>query len=226
MDSKDLRELQEVVNVPSNGLFDDVTKMAVISKLREVGLMPISSTLYEFEDRENLQKTVGAYPDGSLGGSSFDAIVAFFRLKGLMKSPQTVFEKRKLVVNVARSYLGEQQPDFFYKDCATQFVGTLPNKVSWCGVFALHVLRKALGIDIVWETGKGFLYKLPMTKIPEIGDIAYFDKNQHHAIVASSSVGGLTLINGNGMTSPKEGVTQTFIPRSSIKAFYSIAKFL
>jgi hypothetical protein len=67
--------------------------------------------------------------------------------------------------------------------------GALTN-VSWCGIFALWVLREAKITDLKWEWGFGFCHRLPVTRTPKRGDIAYIHRPaQHHAIVVDIQEG-------------------------------------
>ena len=65
-----------------------------------------------------------------------------------------------------------------------------PHPPHWCGAFALWCLRQARLCDWIWEVKGingaehfGFLWQLELTPDPEPGDVAYYVKNQHHAIV-------------------------------------------
>ena len=89
--------------------------------------------------------------------------------------------------------LGEvdnDDPSRYWSKCGL----TRPFPPHWCGAFALWGLREAMLCDWDWIIGKGFLYRLKRTKYPVTGDLAYFNKNQHHAVYD----GLAQLINGNG----------------------------
>jgi hypothetical protein len=76
------------------------------------------------------------------------------------------------------------------------------------------------------STNIGFIYPLGLkqTPVPEPGDIAYFQKNQHHAIVASvNSDGTVSLINGNGTGG---AVSESRPDIEDVTAFYSIGTLL
>lgn len=100
-----------------------------------------------------------------------------------------------------------------------------PHPPDWCGAFSLWALKRAgLAHDTKWEVGKGFLYKLPTTSVPKPGDIAYFEHNQHHALVKEVHPDGqVSLINGNGQGGH---VTLTKGPREHVTAFYSVAPLI
>jgi hypothetical protein len=128
---------------------------------------------------------------------------------------------RSKVVKAATSQIGKQDSSVYWKD-------VLPSQSSfppeWCGAFALWSLHQAgLAKAWNWEIGKGFLYKLPTTKDPQPGDIAYFSKFQHQAVVKSVEGDNVTLLNGNGTG---KAVTETTIPKAHAAAYYSIAPLL
>lgn len=151
--------------------------------------------------------------------------VARPRKKGTAMIPD---EKRRDIVNTALAELGS-------RDAAKY--GAAPG-VDWCGIFVLWVyhqndvlphVRWAYAEDINRDgrTDYGFLmvppYALPQTRRPEPGDVAYFNRNQHHALVEAVRDNVVDLINGNG-----EGgkVTRSTVPISSVTAFFSIAPYL
>jgi hypothetical protein len=71
--------------------------------------------------------------------------------------------------------------------------------VQWCGIFTLWILHQCgLHLDKMWELGRGYLYRLPLTNYPNVGDIAYFAHNQHHAIIYDVCGDTGWYINGNG----------------------------
>lgn len=94
---------------------------------------------------------------------------------------------------------------------------------EWCGTFALWAIQQAgLAQGWTWMIGPktpGFLYRLRITKDPKPGDIAYFTKNQHHAVVTGVTGTHVDLVNGNGTGGR---VTVSTAPRSNVAAFYSI----
>ena len=134
--------------------------------------------------------------------------------------------ERLKVVNAATFELGSGDAAKYWASASPR-VNMLG--ADWCGAFALWALHEAgLATDWVWEPGLGFLmtrqHKLPTTKNPEPGDIAYFDKNQHEAVVASVEPGGLVhLVNGNGVGGV---VTASSVSPSAVTAFFSITPLL
>jgi hypothetical protein len=142
-------------------------------------------------------------------------------------------DARANVVAIARSYLGEQDPNVFYRDAAPQFADNgSEHRISWCGVFWLHCLRRAGITDATWVTGKGFAYGFLRTvSIPEPGDGVYWGmtRNQHYAVVERVVDGVVYTIDGNTMPAPKEGVTarqhrMIDLPRDG--CYFSIASLL
>jgi hypothetical protein len=134
---------------------------------------------------------------------------------------QTGAQKRELVNVIARSKLGYADPTEFWRRCRV----TRPFPLYWCGGFALSCLIEAGLCDWPWSIGTGFLYRLnpPKNRPNGAGDIAYFAKNQHHAIVGRFDGEEVDLINGNG-----EGgkVTLSTTQVSKVDAFYSIGRLL
>jgi hypothetical protein len=129
--------------------------------------------------------------------------------------PLEASEKRALVDALARKYLGYSDPSSFWERCGVH----RPYPPAWCGAFALSCLIEAELCEWPWLIGKGFLFRLPTTKSPEIGDISYFEKHQHHAVVGS----GGQLINGNGVGGR---VSLSIHDPSKVTAYYTIASLL
>lgn len=130
--------------------------------------------------------------------------------------------KRLEVVRIAGSQLGKDDASPYWVDA----FGSYPGKsLSWCGVFALWVYRQAGLTTARWILGKGFIYPegLKQTMNPQPGDVAYFDRNQHQAIVASVQGDSVTLINGNGTAG---AVTESTVKKTSVTAFFSIDRWL
>lgn len=93
---------------------------------------------------------------------------------------------RQLVVIAAASRLGDPVSDEFWAGTPGP-----PFPRHWCGAFALWALREAGVTQASWIVEKGFLYplRLRQTSSPKPGDIAYFHKYQHHAVVESVASG-------------------------------------
>src|SRR5262245_28542826 len=131
---------------------------------------------------------------------------------------QNLMDVRRKVVKKAIGEVGKNDAAKYWRNVLPGS-SMFPN--DWCGGFALWALHQAgLAPQWNWEIGKGFLWRLPTTQNPKAGDIAYFDLNQHHAIVRRINADNtVTLINGNGVG---RQVTETVRPMASVRAFYSI----
>jgi hypothetical protein len=129
---------------------------------------------------------------------------------------------RMRLVDLVKAEEGHgEEPDYWL-----EAYGSVPKKgaFAWCGVFALWALRRLGLTSMMWQTGPkayGFIFpcKLPVTYDPKPGDIAYFTRNQHHAIVLAVQGEYVSLCNGNGVNGCVSiGVT----PRKSVASFFSI----
>jgi hypothetical protein len=129
---------------------------------------------------------------------------------------------RRRILEVARGELGEQNPDKYWAETAPALGGS---GAAWCGGFALWVLHEAgVGTEVPWVVGKGFCFRLPQTSTPQPGDIAYFDRAQHHAIVVR--VDGDTLHTIDGNQPPGESVTERTRPVSDVRAFFDVGPLI
>lgn len=136
-------------------------------------------------------------------------------------------EPRDQVVAAAVSQLGFNDPaPYWEQTLPTTYVGPFPK--DWCGSFCLWCLNQAgLALDAHWIVGRGFLMVppnvLPMTKEGQKGDIAYFEHNQHHAVIEEVTDHTYKLINGNGAGGR---VTRSEVPRGQVTAVFSIAPYI
>ncbi len=128
---------------------------------------------------------------------------------------------RERAAAAAVAELGRSNPAPYWADVLGPGYPPSGYPKDWCGGFALWALHRAgLGREILWEVGSGFLSRLPTTQHPQVGDIAYFDNNQHHAMIAGVLPSGrLSLVNGNGSGGK---VSSSEIFPSEAAAFYSI----
>lgn len=141
--------------------------------------------------------------------------------------------RRALVVGNALSKLGVKDSTEFWADALAPGTSTSDYPKDWCGGFALWAIHGAgLGLDLNWrfqtatDARSGFLIpNLRIVKKPEPGDVAYFEHNQHHAIVESfdPNTGLVHLINGNGANGM---VTQSTVPIGGVTAFFSLDPLL
>lgn len=131
---------------------------------------------------------------------------------------------REAVARAALSQVGNGDPTRYWVDVLPAMnVG----KADWCGAGALWCLHQAgLALDRHWKLGSGFLLTppaLPTTKQPEVGDIAYFDHNQHHAVVVGVAPDVVSLVNFNGAGGL---VSESSIEPAQATAFFSIAPLI
>lgn len=101
----------------------------------------------------------------------------------------------------------------------------------WCGGFTLACLHDAgLALDVHWKDAVGYCepQRLPRVKIPEPGDVAWFQKNQHYAVVERVRGNVFDSIDGNQGHTPERPAIALHTGRalSSVAVFYSIAPFL
>ena len=131
---------------------------------------------------------------------------------------------REAVAQAALSQVGSGNAKRYWDDVLP---GVDVGETDWCGAGALWSLHQAgLALDRQWKLGSGFLLTppaLPTTTQPALGDIAYFDHKQHHAVVVGVAPGLVELVNFNG--------TAGLVSRSSIQpaqatAFFSIAPLI
>jgi len=124
--------------------------------------------------------------------------------------------KRRAVVFVASTQLGLSDASKYWQSVGQPaLMGQ-----SWCGAFTLWALHKVgIARNVMWQVGSGYLSHFPITTTPKPGDIAYFDKYEHEAIVSKVAGSTVNLINGNG-TGGK--VTASTVPISTVKAFYNV----
>lgn len=137
---------------------------------------------------------------------------------------------RQLICDVARSQEGNDDPSIYWLDA----LGYTPGPPHWCGAFALwswHRCGILVGVD--WVVGSGLShprYGLALTRHPEPGDLAYFTRHQHYALVTDVSRDAVALVNGNSRNkSNPTGPTKVIInerKRRDVAAFYSIEKHL
>lgn len=130
---------------------------------------------------------------------------------------------RTRVVAVARAESGKAELAKYFADAAPMYVNAA-DPPNWCGIFALWCLHQAgLLRGKQWKVALGFLETspaLPRTTNPKPGDIAYYTKFQHEAVVLAVDGDMVDLANGNG----SGGVVS--IGRRSLSdaaAYYSIA---
>jgi hypothetical protein len=159
---------------------------------------------------------------GLWGGLAIAAAVLVGR--GLGRLDGTA--QRERVVQAALAEIPAPNPDKYWRDVlGPNYSGPFPP--YWCGAFALWALHMAeLGLKLRWIVGFGFLSNLrilPARESPKPGDIAYFKKLQHHAIVERVEGQMLHLINGNAAGG---SISRSVVNRSEATAVYSIDSLL
>lgn len=99
--------------------------------------------------------------------------------------------------------------------------------LDWCGGFYLWALKVA-GLappTLFWKfdgTGIGSAKLMP-TNNPKPADLAYFKKNQHHALIEAVDGDTIHLINGNG---GGKGITRSSVSRKQVAGFFSVEPLL
>lgn len=139
-------------------------------------------------------------------------------------------EKRQLVVDIARSQLGKRDPGVYWSAVLPKEARP-PYPRYWCGAGYLWCLHQAgLATDVRWRIGiglEGAMLKagvpFPVTRDPQPGDMAFFKRNQHHALVEEVRGGLVKLINFNGAGGR---VTESVSSIPDVLAFYSIEGML
>jgi hypothetical protein len=103
-------------------------------------------------------------------------------------------------------------------------------EVEWCGLFALAMLHDAgIAQNVHWRIGGGFCeeQRLRRVKLPEPGDVVYYDKPfQHHALVHSVDTEAGTFSSVDGNQAGDTVTLRTKIPLSKPTCFYSIESLL
>lgn len=143
---------------------------------------------------------------------------------------------RAKIVRAAVSQLDNTDPTPYWDDVLSP---EEKRPKDWCGAFALWCLHQAgLALGIKWKIGYpyGFLLvppnALPTVRVPKPGDIAYFDRSQHHAVVEQvHSDGTVSLINGNGYNPQMANgaiseVARSRVPLTEARAYFSIKPYI
>lgn len=130
---------------------------------------------------------------------------------------------RLRIAQYAQSQLGKSSSAPYWQDVLP---GAAPSgwPKDWCGAFALWSLHQAGVLKTrPWIIGTGFLFDFPTTTNPQPGDIAYFDHNEHQAVVVGVQGDLVSLVNGNGAGG---AVSASVVSKSQVSAFYSVEPFL
>jgi hypothetical protein len=138
--------------------------------------------------------------------------------------------KRQELLAIFRAELGAGRPDHYWSVVGPGFKGK-----HWCGGMCLWVLREAgLAPDVEWEFDPerkryGFLFRLPRVSPNQAkpGDIAYFSKLAHHAMVVRVEPGpDPVLVSLDGNQGAPNRVKEQRRRLSSVAAIHSIEPFL
>lgn len=126
------------------------------------------------------------------------------------------------MVRAAVESEGAHDPRPYWREVLpSTWIGPYPP--HWCGAFALWCLRQAGLCWWHWEIGRGFAWRLPQTRKPKPGDIAYRALPfQHHAVVVEVRDNG-TIVTADGNAGPAP--TRVVVHTSHITdwtAFFSI----
>ena len=148
---------------------------------------------------------------------------------------------RQRIAELARAEVGTPREKYMLAE-----LGELA-EVSWCGLFALWIYHAAgLAAAVRWILMRGFAlpaklrpYSATGREKPRVGDLAYFDKEQHHAIVLGydPATDRVELANGNSWdpelspelikdTGRGDVVAISTRPRREVAVFYSIDKWV
>ena len=191
------------------------------------------------DDIKACQRIIGTRDDGDFGNKSVDALIGYFRAKGLLNNPAAVrtepAELRRDIVECALSQIGDANPDTYWAEVCPAFIGK-PHSIAWCGGFALWCYKQVVPAckDWTWKPGVGFVFRYGMriVSLPEPGDLVYWEylngrKIDHYAIVRDVKDGIVYSIDGNQGIAPRERVEER--DRSIVHTkpvFFSIGAFL
>ena len=109
----------------------------------------------------------------------------------------------------------------YWTDCGVMRVS---DGAAWCGVFALWCLKQAgLADGVKWKIGLGFIapLRLQLTMAPDIGDVIYYDRLQHHAIIDTIGDDEVWAINGNA-----PGILRARVKIDSRPHYFSITPLI
>jgi len=144
---------------------------------------------------------------------------------GFAIARDTPAAKRRKLVSLIRGEMESPDPPKYWDSVLAD---SDPAPAHWCGALILWALR-ALGLtDAHWVRGKGFIYPVGLPPITaaevKIGDVAYFAKNQHQAMVSAVLGNGrYSVLNGNAAGG---AITETETTSEKVTAFYSIGKLV
>lgn len=143
-----------------------------------------------------------------------------------VRQKRTVADVRQELVRLARAELGKTDAREYHLEAFSP-TEREPFPESWCQSFFITMLRRAgLFRGHYAMRGRGFEtalrragYKVVYTQNPEPGDLAYFNRQQHHAMVERADGGIVKLLQGNGVG---RKVTESQKMKKDVDLFYSI----
>jgi hypothetical protein len=141
-----------------------------------------------------------------------------------MRHSEETNSVRNEIVAAAVSQIGCGAKDEYYWSALGPKTKDRPP--HWCGIFCLYIYHDAgLLLDIEWPIGSSFLAQhLQVTRYPEPGDCAYFQRFQHHAIVEDVGAGFVSTIDGNSTGGKVQRIRRA--RNYTGVTYYSIARFL
>lgn len=197
--------------------------------LVEAGEEPSSS----FSSSSSEEEPSSSFEPGSRGASYLMKLrhkvvliaMPVLAVLGFALARDTPSAKRRRLVALIRGEMSAPDPSKYWDSVLAD---SDPAPAHWCGALILWALR-ALGLtDAHWVRGQGFIYPIGLPKITaaevQIGDVAYYTKNQHQAMVSEVlGEGRFMVLNGNATGG---AITETETTSAKVAAFYSIRKLV
>jgi surface antigen len=221
--SSAVKAWQDFLKIPADGIFGKQTQLATIQwqqafQLTADGIVGPKTWECAMKISSKLAIALGV-------------VISAIGVTSLFKDTEDSL--RQKVANAAAGEMDNDNPTKYWVD--TLGVGMHPK--DWCGAFALWALHQAgLALNKKWVPSLGFLLvaptPLPITKTPKVGDIAYFNKSQHHAVVSKVYQDNtVDLVNGNGYNpqianGAKSEVAPSHVPFSHVTYFFSIKPYI
>lgn len=130
--------------------------------------------------------------------------------------------QRQGIADIAENEIGSKQKAKYWSKVLD---GKKQPSHSWCGAFALWVLRTAGVTDWTYDPNGSWFLQLNTTAKPEPGDIAWFDDTRHVGVVVKTSTDGryVRLVDGAGTGG---AVSTRTIPTSKATSYLSIGSLL
>jgi hypothetical protein len=221
-----VRNWQSFLGIKSDGSFGPVTQAATVDYQKASGLTP--DGVVGPKTWESAMKLKPA----QIGAVGLAALILASIASSLLGTDEN--KLRAKVVKAAEGQLDNTDASIYWKDVMGG-IGGWPK--DWCGAFALWALHQAgLALNVKWVQSLGFLlvapHALKPVQVPKPGDIAYFNRSQHHAVVRRVNADGtVDLINGNGFNPAIQNgaiseVAASRTHMSNVTAFYSIQPFI